>query len=315
MKEIIEKYEQIAILVQRNNDLDSSACALALALLIKENFSGKRVQIFGIYGKSKFLTEMKIYETENINLSNDTLVILSEITGSRQLPQYRIKELTEAKEVIALDHHEYTEEEFNSLREKFNCPFHLIHDAKDTSVCEVLLSTALNEGWKISKRVAEILFMGIYSDTKNLTSERITERTFRNISKLVEIGNIEVGELINNLNRKDIANLRLFSECIREAIQEKNMIFVNLRPRYTQHYIPRLLYRGKAGKIRQKSLLTYIPRWIEQYVAANTIVFVHYSLYDPFNSLKKFAYVILVKKNPALEAILEEHGFKKNKNR
>lgn len=67
MKEIIDKYEQVAILVQKNNDLDSSACALALALLIKENFENKKVKILGIYGKSRFLTEMSTHEKEMLD--------------------------------------------------------------------------------------------------------------------------------------------------------------------------------------------------------------------------------------------------------
>lgn len=315
MKEIIDKYEQVAILVQKNNDLDSSACALALALLIKENFENKKVKILGIYGKSRFLTEMPTHEKEMLDWSKDTLTILSEISSPDQLPKYWIKEAVNAKEVIALDHHEFNEEEFKSLKEKFKGDIHLIQDSKETSVCEVLLATVLKEGWKISKRIAEILFMGIYSDTKNITAESLSAKTFTNIAKLIELGNIKVGELINKLNQKEFVNLKLFAECVREAIHEQNMIFINLQPRYVQHHIPRLLYKGKDGRLRQKTLLTYIPRWIEQYAAANTIVFSHYSLYDPYNSLKKFVYVILVKENPALEHILREYKFKKNRNR
>lgn len=59
----IGKYEQIAIFVQKNNDLDTCACACSLAEAININFEQKKkISIIGIHGNSRFLTEGKKYK-------------------------------------------------------------------------------------------------------------------------------------------------------------------------------------------------------------------------------------------------------------
>lgn len=60
---LFEQYEQIAIFVQRNNDLDTCSCACSITEAINTNFEQKKhVSIIGIHGNSRFLTEGRKYK-------------------------------------------------------------------------------------------------------------------------------------------------------------------------------------------------------------------------------------------------------------
>lgn len=157
--------------------------------------------------------------------------------------------------------------------------------------------------------------MGLYSDTKGLTSERLSPKTFTNIAELMNKGSFQASELINTLNHKPVENMLLFADTLKDAVKEKGLIFIALNPRNVFKHIPRMMIKGKDGAIKQKKLLTFIPRWVEQYASVNTIVFVHYSLHDPYDPIKRYVYIILVKENPGLEHLLKVHRFRQNRNR
>lgn len=317
---LVEDFEQIAIFVQKNNDLDSCSCALALAELIKETYGDKKnVSILGIYGKSKFLTEMKKYDKKPIDWEKDTLVILSEISSKRQINESHIKEMKKGKAFIFIDHHEFDEEEHKGLRDALELENNKVYwpliMSNYKSACEVLWHCIKGTNMKLTKRIGEILFMGIYADSKNFTSERIDSCVFKHISEIVEATGIEAGQIVRQLKHRPIEQLMLFANTVAEGVQEGNMLCIELNPKQVFKWMPKLIMKGKDGKLRQKSLSTFIPRLVEEYSDVNTIVFTHYSLYDPYDSVKRFVYIVLIKENPALAQILKEKGFKQNRNR
>lgn len=309
-----EPYSQIAIFVQKSNDMDTCACACALAELINYHYKGeKNVSILGLYGKSKFLTELENYSNKPLKWEEDVLVVLSEISQTNQIHKHHAKLIKEAKAMVILDHHDKDHESLKELIENKNIK--IIHDPEQTSACEVLWGAIKETFADIPQRIMEILFMGLYSDTKGLTSERLSVKTFSNITDLMNRGNLQISSIVNKLNHKPVANMLLFADTMKDAVKEKNLLFISLNPKNVYNRIPKLLIKGRDGSIRQKSLLTYIPRWVEQYASVNTIVFVHYSLHEPYSSTKKFVYVVLVKENPALEHLLKELKFRQNRNR
>lgn len=68
LKASVDKYSEIAIYVQRRNDLDTCSCACALAEAITLTFGeSKKVSIIGLTGKSSFLPEAKKHDNKPID--------------------------------------------------------------------------------------------------------------------------------------------------------------------------------------------------------------------------------------------------------
>lgn len=64
---LFNEYDQIAVFVQKQNDLDTCCCACAIAELVSHNYSNKTISILGLYGTSKFLPENKKYKNKPID--------------------------------------------------------------------------------------------------------------------------------------------------------------------------------------------------------------------------------------------------------
>lgn len=107
--------------------------------------------------------------------------------------------------------------------------------------------------------MAEMMILGIYGDTKRLLRPGIKAQTFKDIGELVELG-ADVGNLTKSLTQKPIANLRVFAECIRDSVQDGNMLCITLNPKVVNRHMPKLFTKVSKGRILQSTLLTYIPR-------------------------------------------------------
>lgn len=328
-KNHINQFDQIAIFVQKTNDMDTCACALALAELIDYNDAkrakgGKTIEIIGLHSDSKFLKETKKYTENKIDWSKKVLVVLSEINGLKQIHKKNVELLQNASEIIIIDHH-YTEDDYDENEKLIELiaghKVKLFEDPTETSACEILWRLIKNHNkafpedvWHLKRRVAELLFMGLYTDTGKLTVKALSATTFQNIKEFIEEG-VDVPYTINKLNQKPTANFRLLVETMKDAEYKKKCVLISLDYRNVFRYLPRLLHRNENGSLKQKKMLTWIPRQVEQLTDAHTIVFVHYSLHEPFNSSRKFVYIILAKENPALEKVLKDCQFKQNRNR
>lgn len=162
----------------------------------------------------------------------------------------------------------------------------------------------------------ELLFLGAYTDTVSLTSERTSYTTFQNMSEIIKEGDLErPNELILQLTKRPVMYLKLFCAAMEHAVYEKNLIVLTLNPKDVYKHIPKYMIKHKNGEVTQKKMITWIPRWLEELSDANTIVFIHYSLYDPYDANKKYIYITLVKENQGLETVLKANGFKQNRNR
>lgn len=160
--------------------------------------------------------------------------------------------------MVLLDHHEETCSELLEALETKN--IQVLYDSSQTSVCELLWEAIKDTFTDIPKRVMQILFLGLYSDTKGLTSERLTPKTFTNIAELMKRGEFKAQELINTLNQRPVENMLLFADTLKDAVKEKGLMFISLNPRNVYRHMPKMMIKNSEGAIRQKTLLTYIPR-------------------------------------------------------
>lgn len=317
--DLFNRYKQIAIFIQTRNDLDTCCCALSLADLIKENIGDIKIGIYAYTGGSKFLRkDIEPYRYVKMDWDKNVLVVFSEICGTNEISKDNLELVKKAKEILVIDHHIYEKENenHNALMESISIvPTRVLHGLFSSS-CEVLLDAISKpeSKWKISKRTAEMIFMGLYSDTSELRNAKAS--TFKHIDYLTSKCQIDAGKIITLLKQRPLSHLRLFADVVKEGwfSNNGNLMFLQLYPKEVQKHLPRHLIREK-GELKRKQMLTWIPRWAEELSNANTIIFSHYSLFEPYNVNRRITYIILQKENPALEHILRIQGFKQVKNR
>lgn len=318
--ELFSKYKQVAIFIQSRNDMDTCCCALALAEMIKQNIPNVTVAIYGYIGGSKFIrSDMKPYRNTKVDWEDGVLAVLSEICGMNEISKDNFELLKKAKEILLIDHHEYDSDNKNHstfIESLSAIPMRVLHGVFFTSACEVLLDSIRisADKWEIPHRAAELIFMGLYTDTSNLKDARTS--TFEHIHYLSYRCNVDPSKLSHELNNKSVSHIRLLANVLENGWYSKNehLIFTTLYTKQVRKYLPHHLSREKSG-FKRKQMLTWIPRWIEEYCNAHTIVFTHYSMYEPENPNRRITYVILKKPNPALAHVLKTEGFKQVENR
>lgn len=189
-------------------------------------------------------------------------MVLSEVSSTRQIDKKHLNDIKNAHKLVILDHHKVTEEERQEWIDLMGSAEKIIEivDGELDSVCQVLYRGLKEGGWKINQRMSEMIFLGIYGDTKRLMKENIKPQTLRDIAELVELG-VDIGKITQNLTQKPMSNLKVFAECIRDSIHEGNMLCLTLNPKVVNRHIPVLFTKvKKGGRILQNSILSYIPR-------------------------------------------------------
>lgn len=318
--ELFKGFKQIAIFVQSRNDMDTCCCALALAKLIEANIEGVTIGIYGYIGGSKFLRkQIQQYTNVKVNWEENVLAVFSEICGTNEIHKDNLALAKRAKKLLVIDHHAYDEDNKNhqALIETLSAiPTGVLHGLFSTSACEVLLDgiRKSEDQWQMSKEVAELMFMGLFTDTSDLTDAKPS--TFANVYYLAEKYKIDPSTIIHKLKRRPVSHLRLFSQIVNEGWFSPNgkMMFLSVYTKQVRKYLPHHLDREKKG-FKRKQMLTWIPRWAEEFADVNTIVFTHYSMFEPENPNRRIAYIILQKANPALEHVLKIEGFRQVENR
>lgn len=198
--ETINNSRYCLIITHINPDADTISCALALSNYMKEK--GIKHKVFN--------------ESKNIPRNLDFLPLFDKITD--QIPKFydlavfvdcAVKErvgMEVEKDVyiINIDHHQSNE---------FFGNINIVNDKK-SSTAEVLYEVFENEEIKISKNIAECLYVGIYDDSIAFTTPRVDSKTFKIINELVQTG-LKPGEISNNLLRRDsLAKYRIMPKIL-----------------------------------------------------------------------------------------------------
>lgn len=317
--ELFEEWERIIIFVQKNNDQDTLSMALATAKLIESHYgkNNKEVKIAGLRGKNIFFPEIDDYkydkEKHNVKDAKKTLAVLSEITWPTEVKNMSLLKLCGA--IVQINHH--SEEDKENKDDYFDDEIKKkvilnVCWPEYSSVCEVLweLINKKDSGWNVTLEIAEILFYGLIADTVIFKSELTNKKTFLTVVEMMDKG-LNVQHHLDNFISTDIEAVKIFCNAILNSVHEKNLLVINLNPQIVYDLKPNLFMKQKNGMIMQKKVFTYVLKRAYETIKVNTIVFIHYCLFEPFNSDKKIVYIVLKKSNKALEEVLRSVGFKK----
>ncbi len=210
----IKKYNTIYIVRHIGPDPDAVGSQIALRDSIKETFPEKKVLALGS-GLARFKYFGKLDKAERYDYEN-SLVIAVDIPDLKRIDLPNIEEF---KNIIKIDHHPFVDK-FGSLE---------LIDLKSTSASEVVLNLINNTRLKMTKSVAENLFIGIMSDSNRLLFEPVSSKSFYTVSKLIYDNKLDIQDLYSKLYMRPLSEVRLMGYIASNLKVTKNKFaFINL---------------------------------------------------------------------------------------
>ena len=174
--EIIDKIKQYdTIMIARHIGVDPDALCSQLALRdsIRLTFPEKKVLAIGT-GSQKFAHFGKLDKLDSANPDNFS-------------------------DVIKIDHHPFIEK-FGGLE--------VIEDDK-TSTCEIIMKIIEDTELKCNKEIAELLYMGLVSDSNRFLFNSATANTFQRVSNYLRDYDFDLSEIYNKLYLRPLSEVRL----------------------------------------------------------------------------------------------------------
>lgn len=193
--EIIDKIKQYdTIMIARHIGVDPDALCSQLALRdsIRLTFSDKKVLAIGT-GSQKFAHFGKL---DKLETSDNALLIVCDTPDKKRIDSANPDNFSD---VIKIDHHPFIEE-FGGLE--------IIEDDK-TSACEIIMKIIEDTELKCNKEIAELLYMGLVSDSNRFLFNSATANTFQRVSNYLRDYDFDLSEIYNKLYLRPLSEVRL----------------------------------------------------------------------------------------------------------
>ena len=188
----IKEYNTIVIARHVGVDPDALCSQLALRDSIKLTYPDKKVLAIGT-GSAKFA---HIGRLDKLEKFNNALLIVCDTPDKKRID---LVDLSQFSYKIKLDHHPFVES---------FCDIELIDDTK-TSASEIIMELILNTELECNKEIAELLFMGLVSDSNRFLFNNCSSSTFKNVSDILKDYEFDLGSLYNKLYLRPLSEIRL----------------------------------------------------------------------------------------------------------
>ena len=187
----IRMYDEIVIVRHIGPDPDAISSQIALRDSIRETFPNKKVYATGSgVHKFKYIGDLdKIDETKLIN----PLLIVVDLPNIARIDGANFSLY---KEVIKIDHHPF-EDKMGEVE---------LVNTKASSAAEIIAELILNTRLKLTKKVAENLFVGIVSDSNRFLLS--TSKTLRLVAELIEKGHLNIKDVYPNLYQRPLSEVK-----------------------------------------------------------------------------------------------------------
>lgn len=193
IKKQIKKHDNIIIARHIGPDPDALGSQLALRELIKEICPKKNVYAIGNpANRFRFLGSIDKIE----EIPPKSLLIVLDTPDIKRIDGVNIKDYDF---IIKIDHHPFIEKYAN---------IEYIDDTA-SSASQIILEYIYENHYKISKIIAEKIYVGIASDTNRFLHDYTTSKTFELVSRMIKETNINFTSLYEPLYFKPLSELRL----------------------------------------------------------------------------------------------------------
>lgn len=188
----IKEYDNIVIARHIGVDPDALCSQLALRDTILLTYPNKKVLAVGT-GSQKFLSFGKLDKYEKLD---NALLIVCDTPDKRRIDSAVVEDF---KYSIKIDHHPFVETV---------CDLEIIEDDK-TSVSEMIMNIIEETELKCDSSIAELLYMGLVSDSNRFLFNSCTPKTFNIVSKYLEKYPFDISKAYQKLYMRPLNEVRL----------------------------------------------------------------------------------------------------------
>ncbi len=215
IEEIILKYNSIVIFHHINPDGDCLGSQFGLKQLIISNFPNIKVYAIGKSNNVLSFMDFKHDPIPDDETLNKSLAIVVDANYLNRIQNSELITNKKIKDVLRIDHH-IGGDDLNT-----------VYSWVDQTYCasaEQLAKLAITLKWKISKKAAEYIYLGIYTDSGRFFFDKTTSRTFGLVSKLLET-KFDVQSIHNNLSKRSEKEIKFLKEVLNNYETKGNVIY------------------------------------------------------------------------------------------
>lgn len=224
IKNKIEQYDKIVILRHIRPDGDAVGSSLGLRDILQNTYPNKEIKCFAKdFAESLNFTAKE--DEEDIEFYKDALGIVVDTATRDRISNDNVDLL---KEIIKIDHHPNVDPYGN---------INLV-EVDISATCELIVKiyNALKDEWVLSDKAAELLYMGIVTDSGRFRYSSTDGVTLRNASILLDKG-INLEKLYANLYLKDYGTFKLQSEVYKKMkISNNGVAYVYIDKKMQDKY-------------------------------------------------------------------------------
>ena len=188
----IKQYDTIVIARHIGGDPDALCSKLALRDSIRLTYPNKKVSAIGT-GSAKFAHIGKLDKLERFS---NALLIVCDTPDRKRIDSV---DFSQYGCVIKIDHHPFVEKIGD---------IELIDDTK-TSASEIIMELILNTELLCNKEIAELLYMGLVSDSNRFLFNNCSSSTFKNVSEILKDYDLDLSSIYNKLYLRPMSEVRL----------------------------------------------------------------------------------------------------------
>lgn len=219
---LIKRYNTIVIARHIGADPDALGSQFALKELLKTNFKDKKIYAVGATA-SKFRFMGSLDKPDKIDLSK-TLLIVLDTPDKKRIDG--IEDLEEYGSVIKIDHHPFVDE---------YADIEYIEECSSTS--QLIFKFILETKLKITKKIAENIYIGIVGDTDRFLHDYTTNETIELVSKLLNMTNIDFTNLYSQLYSRPISEIKFEGYIYQNLELTKNHVaYIKLSDKLLKEY-------------------------------------------------------------------------------
>lgn len=187
---LIKNNSNFAIFAHSKTDCDAVCSALALKLAL--NGLGKNADVLIDSNFSNQMTSLPHFEDINKKtIDKYDLYICLDTATIERLGKNKYKIMKNRQNSCALDHH--------GTNQKY-CKFNYINEDY-SSTCELLYDFFKIIGVKITKEMAHLMLVGIYTDSGQMSFSCVTPKTMKIASELLKVYGGKIDEILTPIYR------------------------------------------------------------------------------------------------------------------
>ena len=212
----IKKYDDIVIARHIGADPDALGSQFALKELIETNFRNKHVYAVGsIAARFKFMGSTN--KIDNLDKSKSLLIVV-DTPDIKRIED--IDNPSDFASVIKIDHHPFIEKlSANSLE----------YIEETSSASQLIFKFALDCKLKLTKKIAENIYIGIVGDTDRFLHDYTSNETFKLVSKLIDMTGIDFTKLYAPLYSRPLSEVKFQGYIYQNlTLTENNVAYIKI---------------------------------------------------------------------------------------